>query len=121
MLISSGNRRTAKYLVILFYIQKKICAKKIEKLDIHLDRKNLDDCNVCMSNFTVKTKWIGIKVNERIFLITKLFVRICTFCRHSVMSALKLVFPAENFPNLGKTIIYQELFTSFTEIMEVKR
>lgn len=43
----------------------------------------------------------------------KLFVRICPFCKSSVMSSLKLVFPTKLFPNLGKIIIYQELIYIF--------
>ena len=41
------------------------------------------------------------------------FVRIYTFCKSSVMSALKLVFLAKYFPNLWKIIIYQESFCIF--------
>ena len=38
---------------------------------------------------------------------------LCTFCKSSVVSALK--FSTKHFPNLEKTIIYQELFYIFQE------
>ena len=68
--------------------------------------------NVFISKFTVKKEvdWNKSKLYIwRIFLITKFI------CKSSVMRALKikLVFPAEHFPNLGKIIIYQELFYIF--------
>ena len=65
------------------------------------------------SKFTVKKKYIRIKVNyifEECFLSQSSFVKNGTFCKISVMSALKLVFPTKHFPNLGKTNLSRIIF-----------
>ena len=74
------------------------------------------EVNTFISKFTLKKKSIVIKVGyafAEYLLLRSSFVRICTFHKNSVMTVLKLVFPEKHFPNLGKIIIYQELFYIF--------
>lgn len=50
--------------------------------------------------------------NEKIFLMTKLFIRICALCEVSVVGLQKVGIPCHNkhFPSLRNLITYQELF-----------
>ena len=93
MLISLGRRITAK---------RKSKFRFIFKTKLYKKGHRFND----ISKFTVKKKQIRIKVNyifEEYFLSRSSFARNYTFCKCSVTSALKLVFPTKHFPNLGKT------------------
>ena len=59
-----------------------------------------------------KKRKIRIKVNKRIFLITKSFISICVFYEVSVVWLQKIGILCHNqyFPNLGNPIAYQKLF-----------
>ena len=64
----------------------------------------------CMLNSGGKKK-IGIKVYlENMFDYEVHLLGFFTFCKSSIISALKLVFPAKIF---GKIIIYQKSFCTF--------